>query len=163
MIMGNVQPISTKEVISVQVLHALLRSFDHFMKIAFHLRAGVFYWSKPSTCFNRRFLVNAKEETQFHIEEILGERWCFPHGAGKGGTSTTESTARRILHQGRDVVIQLVPKNYQQVMRQFGQHFSVIIRVFCSGGIANVQKYKKLCINLYVFLLKSFPRAWNMD
>ena len=36
------KPIPNHEVISVQVLHALLRSFDHYMKIAVHLRAEVF-------------------------------------------------------------------------------------------------------------------------
>ena len=157
------KPIPTidNEVKSVQVLHALLRSFDHFMKIAVHLRAGVFEWSESPTSINKQFLVNAKKEIQSHIDNILGERWDFPDGAGKGGTSTTGNTARRILHHGRDIVTQLVPVNYQQIMRQFGQHLSVIIRVFCSGKTVNVKEYKKLCTTLYLFLLRSFPHVRN--
>ena len=67
------RPFPTNEVTSIQVLHALLRSFDHFMKIAVHLRAGVFDWSEPPTNINKQFLVNAKKEIQSHIEEIIGE------------------------------------------------------------------------------------------
>ena len=52
-----------------------------------------------------------------------------------------------------------MPKNYQDIMRQFGQHLSVIIRVFCSGELVNVTEYKKLCTTLYVFILKSFPHV----
>ena len=36
------KPIPTNEVLSVQVLHALLRTFHHYIKMAVHLRAGVF-------------------------------------------------------------------------------------------------------------------------
>ena len=39
------KPIPNHEVISVQVLHALLRTFDHYMKIAVHLKAEVFEWT----------------------------------------------------------------------------------------------------------------------
>ena len=53
----------------------------------------------------------------------------------------------------------MVPKNYQPIMRHLGQQLSVLLRVFCSAELVNVKEYKKMCINLYVFLLKSFPRA----
>ena len=36
------KPIPTNPVYSLQVLHSLLRGFDHFMKLAVHLRAEVF-------------------------------------------------------------------------------------------------------------------------
>ena len=39
------EPIPSHEVTSVQVLHALLRTFDHYMKIAVHLKAEVFEWT----------------------------------------------------------------------------------------------------------------------
>ena len=67
------KPIPTNEVMSVQVLHALLRSFDHFMKIAVHLRACVLDWSESPSSINKQFLVKEKSEIQAHIEELLGE------------------------------------------------------------------------------------------
>ena len=54
------KPIPTNEVLSVQVLRALLRTFNHYMKTAVHLRAGVFDWSESPTSINKQFLTTAK-------------------------------------------------------------------------------------------------------
>ena len=153
------KPIPTNETKSVQVLHALLRSFDHFMKVAVHLRAAVFDWSESPTSINQQFLKNAKSDIQSYIEVVIGEKWDVPDGTGKGGTTTTGNTARKILHHrhNRDVVVKLMPEQYQSIMSQFGQHLSVILRLFCSSEAINVKEYRKLCTNLYLFLLRSFP------
>ena len=107
------------------------------MKIAVHLRAAVFDWSESPISL-KQFLKKAKAEIQNHIQVTLGERWDFPDGCGKGGTSTTGNTVRRLLHQGRDLVIQMLPSNYQSIMRQFGQQLSVIIQLFSSNEAVNV-------------------------
>ena len=61
----------------------------------------------------------AKKEIQQKLEEVLGERWDFPDGTGKGGTSTTGNTAWRILHHGgRDIVIQMLTDRFQGIMTQ---------------------------------------------
>ena len=39
------KPIADVDVRSVQVLHGLLRGFDHFMKVVIHVSAGVLYWT----------------------------------------------------------------------------------------------------------------------
>ena len=44
-------------------------------------------------------------------------------------------------------------------MHRFGQHLSVILRLFCSSKSINVHEYKKLCTDLYVFILESFPHV----
>jgi len=49
------------------------------------------------------------------------------------------------------------PHIYQPIMRHFDQRLSVVLHVFCSAELVSVKDYNKLCINLYVFLLKSFP------
>ena len=46
-------------------------------------------------------------------------------------------------------------------MKQFGQQLSVILRVFISSEMLNVQEYKELCTNLYLLLLRSFPLVQN--
>ena len=38
------KPILKEEILSVQVLHSLLRCFDHFMKIVTYVKAGVYNW-----------------------------------------------------------------------------------------------------------------------
>ena len=152
------KPIPNHEVVSVQVLHALLRTFDHYMKIAVHLRAEVFDWTESKTSRYYRFLEAAKKEIQGKLEEVLGERWDFPDGTGKGGTSTTGNTARKILHNGgRDIVIQMLPDRFRDIMMQIGQYLSVILRLFSSSKSIDVKEYKKVCTALYLLYLESFP------
>ena len=62
---------------------------------------------------------------------MIGERWDFPGGTGKEGTSTTGNTARRILHHGgRDIIIQMLPDCFHPVMRPIGQYLSVFFDCF---------------------------------
>ena len=99
------------------------------MKIIVHLHAGVFEWTESDTSRYHQFLVASKKEIQKKLEEVLGERWDFPDGTGKGGTSTTGNTARNILHHGgRDIVIKMLPDRFQPILSQIGQYLSVILR-----------------------------------
>lgn len=152
------KPIANHEVVSVQVLHALLRTFDHFMKIAVHLRAEFLEWTESDSSIYHQFLVAAKKEIQTKLDEVIGEKWDFPDKAGKGGTSTTGNTARRILHHGgRDIVIQMIPDRFRGIMTQIGQYLSVILRLFSSSERINIEEYKKVCTSLYLMYLESFP------
>ena len=56
------KPIETNTVVLQQVLHVLLRAFDHWIKIIVHLKAGLLDWSESSISVNKCFLKNAKEE-----------------------------------------------------------------------------------------------------
>ena len=104
------------------------------------------------------FLVANKKEIQTKLDEVLGERWDFPDGTGKGGTSTTGNTAWKILHHGgRDIVIQMLPDRFQPIMTQIGQYLSVILRLFSSSENIDVQEFKKVCTTLYLLYLESFP------
>ena len=103
--------------------------FDHFMKVAVHIKAGVFDWSESPTSISHQFLKRAKAEIQAYLEVVVGEKWDIADGTGKGGTTTTDNTALRILHHNRDVVIGLLPTNYQSIMTQYGQQLSVILRL----------------------------------
>ena len=52
------KPIAEHMVLSTQVLHTLLRTFDHFMEVVVHMKAAVFSWSASS--WQKTFLKNAK-------------------------------------------------------------------------------------------------------
>ena len=71
------QPIATNQAFSVQILHALLRTFDHFMKNTVHVKAGVFDWSEAPS-HNTQFLNNAKKELQEKIASESGIQWSAP-------------------------------------------------------------------------------------
>ena len=42
-------PIHDSAVTTMQVLHGMLRSFDHLMKMVVHVSAGVFCWSEDQS------------------------------------------------------------------------------------------------------------------
>ena len=89
--------IATNQAFSVQVMHALLRSFDYFMKTAVHVKAAVFDWSESPLSHNSRFLTNAKKSLQEKIAVETGLQWDIPDKTGRGGTTTTGNTALALL------------------------------------------------------------------
>ena len=91
-------PSKSHDVKSTQVLHALLHTFDHYMKCAVHVKAGVFTWTETTGSYNSKFLKNAKFGIQKGIVDKCGEKGDYPDQTGKGGTTTTSKTGRRILH-----------------------------------------------------------------
>ena len=156
------KPIPTNDVKSVQVLHALLRSFDHFMKTVAHVKAGVFDWSESPSSYNNQFLKRAKAELQEKIQrKVHGIKWDFPDSTGKGGTTTTGNIARELLYKKchREIIISEVPERFQSTLRHYGQSLSVIIRILSSKSQVNVDDFKLFCSDLYLFLLDSFPRV----
>ena len=113
------------------------------MKVAVHLRAEVFD--------------TAKQQIQDNIMSKIGEPWDFPDQTGKGGTSTTGNTARKILHHNIKLVIEMLPERFQAQMETYGQQLSVIIKDLSSNKKIGINKYKDLCTQVYVDLIESFP------
>ena len=155
------KPIPTNETKSVQVLHALLRSFDFIMKVIVHVLAEVYDWTESIGSVNNRFLVRAKGQLQQDVFSFTGQRWDFPDATGKGGTTTTGKTACELLHkkQNRDFIISKLPPQYQDTLRKVMLMFSVVIRVMSSKDEVNVPAYKQYCTKLYLILINNFPRV----
>ena len=80
---------------SIQVLHVLMRSFDHFMGALLRCYAGVFTWKKSKGSYTDEILQSFKERLQEIIVDSTGIQWDRPDPTGKGGTSTTGNIARR--------------------------------------------------------------------
>lgn len=69
------KPIANNNVISQYVLRALLRTFDHYMKIAAHIKAGIVYGSESKTSVKKQFLKHVTREIQTRIHnEIRGRK-----------------------------------------------------------------------------------------
>ena len=147
------KPIPAHEVKSTQVLHGLLRSFDHFMKALVHVKAGVLNWSEVPGSYNKLFVDQSKEALRKEIENALSVKWDQPDPAGKGGTTTTGNTARILLHKQRETAINELPKEWQEKFNKWGQHLSVILRIVSSKSKVNVPVYKDFCNDLYVFIV----------
>lgn len=158
------KPITTNQVLSEQVLHALLRNFDHWMKTVVHVKAGVFDWSESPTSWNQPFLNRAKKDIQDTIyNNIHGTKWDFPDTSGKGGTTTTGNVARDLLHNSsnREIILSGVSDEHSEILSVYGRHLSVILRILCSSRCVRVEQYKSFCTELYLHLLDKFPRVHN--
>ena len=129
------------------------------MKVIVHLRAEVYDWSESQFSRIHAFLKKSKLEIQEMIKNETGEKWDYPDCTGKGGTTTTGNTARRILYDEklRMLIISMVPERFQDIVREIGQKLAVILRVFCSGRKVVVTKYRGLCTSLYLSYLEQFP------
>ena len=153
--------IPTNETQSVQVLHALLRSFDFVMKVIVHILAGVYDWSESKSSHNNRFLVAAKGQLQQEIFSFTTQKWDFPDATGKGGTTTTGNTARVLLYrnENRDFIVSKLPERHRETLKNVMMMFSVICRVMSSKGEVNIQEYKDYCMKLNLILVNDFPRV----
>ena len=87
-------PESEGALLTMQVLHGLLRSFDHLMKMVVHIKAGVFEWSEDKTPRNFPFIKQAKEALQTHIYTQIHEKWDQPDSSGKRGTTTNGNSLK---------------------------------------------------------------------
>ena len=73
----TIKAIATDDVISVQVLHALLRSFGHYMKTVVHIHARVFLWCQSKPSAYNHFLKNVKQEIQSVVTVKTWIPWNF--------------------------------------------------------------------------------------
>ena len=151
------RPIATNDVKSAQILHAVMRCFDHFMKVSAHVM------SESKSSINNGFLANAKDTLRETIRERTGQLWDMPNGSGQGGTTTTGKTAKKLLFDTvtRNCICSLMPEANQHVMRRYGMMLSIILQVMGSDKLVNVIKYKEFCTELNLFLLINFPRIKN--
>lgn len=155
------RPIATNQVVSIQVLHGLMRSLDMFMKIVVHLVACVYDWTESKVSHNYRFLERARSDLQKKIKDSTGIKWDYADSTGQSGTTTTGNNCRRLLHDVdvRKLVTDCVPEMSRTKMEVLSQRLSIILRVLSSKRKVDVEKYKNYCIETNVFLLTQFPRV----
>ena len=160
------QPITEHDVFSFQVLHGLLRTFDHFMKTVVHVTAGVLQWSVPQHSVYNQFLSDNKHVLQDKIETETGISWDKADPTGNSGTSTTGNTARRLLldkHVRESIIIKGVPERYQRKIQRYGSYLAVTLRVIVCKRKVNVYEFKKMCTEFYIFLLEEFSREVHKE
>ena len=153
------KPIATSQVKSTQVLHSLLRTFDHFMSTVVHAMAGVYAWSGKSAN-DKIFIESARRRLQDVIQDhIHGTKWDFPDSGGKGGTTTTGNVAKDLLFKSanRQIIINQLPEKDRDAVEKYGQRLAVILRVMLSSRSVSIPDYKAFCTELYLHLVDNFP------
>ena len=151
------KPIPNHNVKSTQVLHGLLRSFDHFMKAVVHVRAGVYNWSEVKGSYGKLFVDKSKDALRSALANSLHMKWDQPDPTGKGGTTTTGNIARRLLYKNRETVINELEVEWRDKFAKWGQHLSIILRVISSRCDVNVPAFRDFCLDLYFFIVNTFP------
>ena len=154
------EPIADSDVRSVQVLHALLRCFDHFMKVVVRINAGVFYWTEAKTDPSNRFLDAEKAKLQQKILQRTGIKWNFADATGHSGNTTTGNVVRKLLYseQNRCLITEDIANlELRSFMLQYGKDLSHILRVISSGKQVNTETFSKLCSSLYLNIVQKLP------
>ena len=156
------KPIVEHQAPSVQVLHAVLRCFDHFMKVVVHMSAGVHIWTETKLSRSTPFLEAEKKKVQEAILKETGIKWDFVDSSGQGGTTTTGNVARALLFekQKRDIITNLIRnQSDREITEQFGYLLSTILRDISSDKTIRIDQYKNICKDLNLLLLHEIPWA----
>lgn len=154
------KPIADTSVRSVQVLHSLLRGFDHYMKIVIHLVAGVYHWTESKTDRLSRLLEAEKKRLQGKILDETHIKWDFPDSTGQGGNTTTGNVARKLLHEceNRKIIESVIDNDIdRKIAEEYGSSLSTILRAMSSGEKINLRKYKDLTRDTYSLLIEKLP------
>ena len=104
------KPIATTSIPSGQVLYAVLRTNDQFMKVVVHLGAGVEKWSEAKHLATSRFLDAQKRRLQEVLMDAHAIKWDYVDSTGQGGSTTTGNVARKLLHNPavRETVVSFI-------------------------------------------------------
>jgi hypothetical protein len=153
-------PIAGSNVRSVQVLHALLRGFDHFMKVVVHLSAGVYAWTESKTASTTHFLEIEKKNIQELIGKKTGIKWDFSDSSGQGGSTTTGNVARNLLYneKNRKLITDYISNKHARMLAErYGFLLSNIIRAMSSSQKINIKKYRDICKETNILLRQEMP------
>ena len=65
---------------------------------------------------------------------------------GKGGTTTDGNNARDLLHNAvnRSIIVNEIPEHNRDMMTDFGQYLSVILRVLSSNNIILLENFHRV-------------------
>ena len=87
-----------------------------------------------------------------------GIKWNFSDSIDKGGTTATGKVACELLHKQchQEIIISEVPEWFRDVLGQYGQSLSVIIRVLSSKSQVNVKDLKIFCFEFIYFSSVAF-------
>lgn len=129
------KPIPEVEVRPVQVLHALLRCFEHWIKVIYHLIAGIKRWTESKYDKGYQFIELAKHQLQHKIQSATGESWDFVDGTGHGGSSTTGNVARNLLkiEQNCNIICDEIMNTHNRaIAKEYGSKLAQIISIVSS-------------------------------
>ena len=110
------RPIVSTDVISFQLLHGQLRTFECIMKLVYYLHAEVLDLKEGASNVILRFIKEAKSDIQQAILSKTGIKLDFRYVSGHGGVTKTGNVARRLLLQEnlRKIVLEHILERFRE-------------------------------------------------
>ena len=163
------EPILKKNVLSAQPLHGRMRSFDFYMKLATHLKAGLDpkssnFWSESKSRYDLQFIKSAKEDIQTYLKNHRGIKLDIPDGVGARGTTTTGNIARRLMNNdksgSRDHFTECIPPQYKEQFASILSRHAIVLNVLNSKKeIKQIEQLREFSHSIYRDILLWFPKA----
>jgi hypothetical protein len=147
------------DILSVSPLHCLMRVFDWVKTLIYHLRSETYMWTESQLNLGRsyRFYVAAKDEIKsaLAVPEInIPLDACDP--TGMGGNANKGDLCKRLMTTYHELMVSFVPERFQDDLRKLICQLWVVIKVYTSKDLVNVDEFKQFCLKLYYHILNSF-------
>ena len=143
------------------ILHQKLRSFDHCLKLLYHLRADYTRnWSEPTAAGP---LKRAKQEVIDHIWEKC--HFLVDTPTSGGGNTNVGGTAELFFkEENREAICQIISKeSYRTAFSKLLGLFNIMLSITQQSDVSKVVNYEKvqsLGTKLMLFHEESFPFAY---
>ena len=152
--------IELEAIATVSPLHAECRVFDTLLKLIYHLNAQIFNWSDEKKALGDDYQV--LQESKVTVRALIKEKTHIsvdiPDSTGKGGTSTTGNAVHSLLSEEKNlqVLVSAVPKEFQESLHECLTRCYVIMKLYNSTYLIDVEEYKLFCSETKNVLLTSF-------
>ena len=148
--------LSSTNVDSLPILHALMRTFDWALKVLYHRCANLKSWIEHAE--DRAVLKGAKEVVQNIVEKKTGIKIDHPDPVGAGGNSNNGNTVRRIFwnRDNRDLLAECAPDEDQELLKSIFRYLAIILRLASSDHKINVDKLDIMCKDTATMILNGF-------
>lgn len=154
------EPITSTNMRYFAVLHQKLRSFDHCLKLMYHLVADYTRnWSDPTSGPLKR----AKQEVIDHIWQKCSFLVDTPTSGG-GNTNVGGTAERFFAEENRDAICQIIRKEsdrtaFSKLLSMFNIMLSITQQCDVSK-VVNYEKVQSLGTELMLFHKEAFPFAF---
>ena len=155
------EPLVELEAIAlISPMHAGCRVFETLLKLIYHLNGRIFNWSDEKKVLGDDYsiLQASKNTVRALIKEKTHISVDIPDSTGKGGTSTTGNVVHALLSEEKNiqVLVSAVPKEFQESLHECLTRCYVIMKLYNSNLLINVDAYNYFCSETKKLLLTAF-------
>ena len=158
------EPIVEEDLSLVSPLHAIMRCEGNVQKLIYHLRSETYIWTESPKKLGEFTEIYHKAKTEKHkiIYEETNIKVDIPDATGKGGTTSNGNVCERLLKDHRNVLVSLVPEQFQPALNEFVDRLWIILFIYTSqskNAQVNTLLFREFCADTYKLLLNNFENS----